>query len=48
MLTFSFYSSTNVLEPHFNGLNYWTTYYNDQREIERERNIVETLYSDIS
>lgn len=24
-----------MLEPHFNGLNYWTTYYN-----ERERNIV--------
>lgn len=24
----------NVLEPHFNGLNHWTTYYNHQRQRE--------------
>lgn len=39
MLTF-----INVLEPHFNGFNYWTTNYNDQRD----RNIAERKLSNIS
>lgn len=25
-------TSTNVLEPPLNGLNYWTTYHYDQRD----------------